>query len=69
MKLKFPLLSDADPKGSVSSAFGIFNVRDGVSERALFVLDSNGIIRWQELSPRNINPVAHGILKALEAVK
>ena len=69
MKLKFPLLSDADPKGDVSRAFGVYHEKDGLSERALFVLDSSGVIRWRQLSPRNVNPGAHGILSALEMVE
>ena len=39
---------------------------DGVCERALFVLDSNGRIAWSYVSPIGVNPGADGILKALE---
>jgi len=69
MKLRFPLLSDENPRGDVSNAFGVYNEKDGVSERALFVFDSKGILRWEHLSPRNVNPGAHGILNALENVE
>jgi alkyl hydroperoxide reductase subunit AhpC len=37
-----------------------------VSERALFVIDEEGVIRWTYVSPIGINPGADGILKALE---
>jgi peroxiredoxin len=66
--LEFPLLSDFEPKGAVSRAYGAYRARDGFSERALFVLDRDGVIRWSYLSPVNVNPGADGILAALEAL-
>jgi peroxiredoxin len=65
-KLRFPLLSDFEPKGGVASAYGAYRAQDGTSERALFVIDSGGTIRWSYLSPVGINPGADGILNALE---
>jgi peroxiredoxin len=64
--LRFPLLSDFEPKGAVSRAFGVYNQRDGTSQRALFVIDSEGIVRWSYVSPDEVNPGADGILRALE---
>src|SRR5580765_679893 len=64
--LHFPLLSDFEPKGAISKLYGAYNEVDGVSKRALFVLDEHGIIQWSHLSPDNINPGADGILEALE---
>jgi peroxiredoxin len=66
--LQFPLLSDFEPKGAVSRAYGAYRQEDGFSERALFVIDSTGIIRWSDVSPPNVNPGADGILSALEAL-
>ncbi len=65
-KLHFPLLADFEPKGAIASAYGAYRVQDGTSERALFVIDSEGIIRWSYLSPVGVNPGAEGILAALE---
>jgi len=67
-KLHFPLLSDFEPKGAVSRRYGAYRTDDGVSERALFVLDGDGIIRWSYLSPMGVNPGADGILSALESL-
>jgi peroxiredoxin len=67
-KLHMPLLADFEPKGAVSRQYGIYRDTDGESERALFVIDAEGIIRWSHLSPVGINPGADGILKALEAL-
>ena len=64
--LRFPLLSDFEPKGAVASTYGAYRAQDGTSERALFVIDGGGTIRWSYLSPVGINPGADGILSALE---
>jgi peroxiredoxin len=64
--LHFPLLSDFEPKGAVARQYGAYRAADGVAERALFVIDSEGTIRWSYLSPIGVNPGADGILKALE---
>jgi peroxiredoxin len=64
--LKFPLLSDFEPKGAISKLYGAYNEKIGESKRALFVIDDQGIIQWSYLSPDSINPGADGILDALE---
>jgi peroxiredoxin len=65
-QLRFPLLADFEPKGDVARRYGVYNAQGGVSERALFVIDAEGIIRWRYVSPMGINPGADGILDALE---
>jgi peroxiredoxin len=65
-KLQFPLLADFEPKGGVARTYGVYRSKEGVSERALFVLDAAGTIRWSHVSPLGVNPGADGILKALE---
>jgi peroxiredoxin len=67
-KLHFPLLSDFEPKGAVAREYGVYRTSDGICERALFVLDGDGVIRWSYVSPVGVNPGADGILKALEAL-
>jgi peroxiredoxin len=42
--LHFPLLSDFEPKGEVAGKYGAYRQSDGVPERALVVIDKNGII-------------------------
>jgi peroxiredoxin len=64
----FPLLADFEPKGAVSKAYGAYRAEDGTSARALFVLDTEGVIQWSYLSPVGVNPGADGILRALEAL-
>ena len=67
-KLRFPLLSDFEPKGNVARTYGVYRPTDGVSERALFVIDAGGTIRWSYVSPIGVNPGADGILGALESM-
>jgi peroxiredoxin len=64
--IEFPLLADFEPKGAVSHAFGAYRGAEGVSERALFVLDPDGAIHWSYVSPIDVNPGADGILHALK---
>lgn len=67
--LHFPLLADFEEKGAVAKAYGVYNEQEGECERALFVIDKDGIIAWSYLSPEAINPGADGILNALENLK
>lgn len=67
-KLHTPLLADFEPKGAVARLYGIYDESIGEAERALFVIDADGVIRWSYVSPMGINPGADGILKALEGL-
>jgi peroxiredoxin len=68
-KLRFPLLSDFEPKGAVSRLYGVYHEGQGTSKRALFVLDEQGVVRWQHLSAPDVNPGADGILNALHQLR
>ena len=67
-KLCIPLLADFEPKGAVARQYGVYREKDGGSERALFVIDGEGVIRWSYVSPVGVNPDADGVLKALESM-
>jgi peroxiredoxin len=66
--LHFPLLSDFEPKGEVAKKYGVYRDDEGVTERALFVIDGEGRIAWSYVSPIGVNPGADGILNALESL-
>jgi peroxiredoxin len=66
--LHFPLLSDFEPKGAVAKQYGVYREKEGVCERALFVIDRKRMIAWSYLSPMGENPGADGILEALQAL-
>ncbi|OLC74376.1 MAG: peroxiredoxin [Gemmatimonadetes bacterium 13_1_40CM_4_69_8] len=67
-KLHFPLLADFEPKGAVARRYGVYRDGEGTTERALFVIDGDGIVRWSYVSPIGVNPGADGILRALEGL-
>ena len=67
--LHFPLLADFEPKGEVSRRYQVYRSSDGTSERALYVIDSDGIVHWSYVSPVGVNPGADGILRALEELQ
>jgi peroxiredoxin len=66
--LRFPLLSDFEPKGEIAGLYGVYRRGEGCAERALFVIDAEGIIRWSHVVPIAVNPGADGILAALETL-
>ena len=68
-KLHFPLLADFEPKGAVAKLYGVYRQGEGTSERALFVIDAEGVIHWSYVSPVGVNPGADGILSALEELQ
>lgn len=67
-RLRFPLLSDFHPKGDAAHQYGVYRDEDGVSERALFVIDSKGIVHWSYISPIGVNPGVNGVLAGLESL-
>jgi peroxiredoxin len=66
--LHFRLLADFHPKGEVAERYGVYNDEIGMSERALFVVNAEGIVHWSYVSPIGVNPGADGILAALESL-
>ena len=68
-KLHFPLLADFEPKGAVAKLYGVYREADGTTERALFVINAEGVIHWSYVSPVGVNPGADGILSALEELQ
>lgn len=49
--LNIPLLSDFNPRGAVAKKYNVYREEDGFSERALYVIDRDGKIRFGEISP------------------
>ncbi len=68
-KYSIPLLADFEPEGAVARSYGVYSEQTGTSERALFVIDAKGIVRWSYVSPIAVNPGADGILAALESLQ
>ena len=53
-------------KTAVARLYGVYRESDGTTERALFVINAEGVIHWSCVSPVGVNPGAEGILAALE---
>ena len=47
--LSYDLLSDFHPKGEVAKAYGAYRENDGISERALFIVDKEGKLAFVDI--------------------
>ncbi len=63
-KLRFAALSDFWPHGKVASAYGVLR-SDGTTERALFLIDKEGIIRWIDVHDINKRPPLEDLVDQL----
>ena len=45
----FDLLSDNYPYGETAQKYGVFRDKDGITDRALFVIDKDGKVRWSKI--------------------
>jgi peroxiredoxin len=67
--ITFPLLADFHPKGEVAQRYSAWRNRDGFSERAIFVIDGDGVIRHSLVSPRiNEVPDIYDLYRVLDEV-
>jgi len=67
-ELWFPVLSDFWPHGEAAQRFGVLRT-DGTAERALFIIDKTGTIRFIQVSDINRRPNLKDIADALEAIQ
>jgi peroxiredoxin len=63
--LWFPVLSDFWPHGAVADRYGVLR-SDGVTERALFVIDKKGVIRYIDVNDINERPRLDLLINELE---
>jgi peroxiredoxin (alkyl hydroperoxide reductase subunit C) len=63
-KLWFPVLSDFYPHGAVADRYGVLR-SDGVSERAIFIIDKDGIIRYIDVHDINQRPHLEDLVREL----
>lgn len=68
--LSFPLLADFHPKGQVARLYGVMRDSDGFSERALYVIDADGYIRFSHISPQLSHiPYIYQLMEQLEELQ
>ncbi len=67
MGIKYPLLADFQPRGAVSSQFGLFLSDKGITNRATVIIDKQGIVRYVQvyeiLSQRNNQDLVNELKK------
>jgi glutaredoxin len=65
--ISYPLLSDFYPHGKIAEMYGVLR-EEGKSERAIFVIDKEGIIRYVDVHDIDLQPDNDVLIKVLEAV-
>jgi peroxiredoxin len=68
LRIRFPLLSDTRPRGSVSRLYGVYRAVEDRSARAIFVVDDQGFIQFSQVYPDALNPGVNDILTCLETI-
>lgn len=63
--IAFPLLCDFWPHGDVAKAYGVFREAGGMSERAVFIIDANGVIRYIDVHDIGEEPDVEQIFEQL----
>lgn len=67
--ITFPLLADFQPKGEISHLYNVMRSKDGFSERALYIVDREGVIYYSNVSPRLPHiPDIYELFEKLEAL-
>jgi peroxiredoxin len=68
--ISFPLLADFHPKGEVVRRYSVWREQDGYSDRALYVVDGDGVIRYSTVAPRlDFVPDLDELLQAIDEVQ
>lgn len=65
----FPLVADFWPHGAVAQKFGVFNEKLGRPDRAIFVIDKTGVIRWVKLYESGVLPNNADLFAELRKLK
>lgn len=67
--ISYPLLCDFWPHGNVARQYGVFDEKAGRSERAVFVIDKQGVVRYIDVHDIGEEPDETQILEELEKLK
>ena len=66
--ISYDLLSDFHPHGEVARKYGVYREKDGISERAVFVVNKEGRIAWSKVYPIPELPKNQEVLEALQGL-
>ncbi len=67
--ISYPLLSDFWPHGAVAQKYGAFREEEGRSERALFIVDKEGIVRYVDIHDIDDQPDNEELFKVLRQLE
>jgi len=63
--LSYDLLSDFHPKGEVAKAYGAYRENDGISERAIFIVDREGKLAYKDIHDISDQPDNEDLFEVL----
>jgi peroxiredoxin len=66
--ISYDLLSDFHPHGEVAQKYGVYRASEGISDRAIFVIDRNGKIAWSKVYGIPEQPKNQEVLEALQGL-
>ena len=66
--ISYDLLSDFHPHGEVAQKYGVFRAKDGISERAVFVVDKQGKVAWSKVYQIPELPSNDDVFQALQGL-
>lgn len=66
--ISYPLLSDFLPHGHIAVKYNILR-SEGITERALFVVDKQGVVRYKDIHPIGDQPKNSELFEALKKIK
>ncbi len=66
-KIQFPMV--ADPNGEICKAYGTYIPAEGLSLRATFIIDPDGILKWYEIHDNSIGRSTKEIIRKIKAAQ
>ena len=66
--ITYPLLSDFWPHGATAKTYGVFNEERGIAIRGTFIIDKQGIVRYEVVNPATEPRDPDAYRKALAAL-
>ena len=52
--IPYPILADFHPKGQVADLYGIYNKDRGNSQRAVIIVDKEGVVQFKQIYERSL---------------
>ena len=65
----YPLLADFHPKGEVARRYGVYREDEGITERAILIIDKQGIVRYIDVHDIGEQPDTAQIFTELEKLR